>query len=304
VTGQVDELWRHRRVAANGARFHVVESGRGPLVLLLHGFPEFWWAWRSQLPVLAAAGYRAAAMDLRGYGDSDKPPRGYDAQTLAGDVAGVIRTLGCPDAVVVGHGWGGYVGWAVAAYRPDCLSALCAVAAPHPAELLRSAYRLPSSTALSHLIAMQVPWVPERRIRGATYIARHLTSWAGPDTGFPSPDVVERYRQALSAWPAPHCALEYHRWLLRSRVRADGRAFAAALRRPIDVPVLQITGEHDAAVPRSVAARSARRVSGEHEHAELDRAGHFPHEEVPREFNDVLLRWLSHRAVAGVDGSA
>ncbi len=304
TTAPVDRPWQHRQLAANGARFHVVEVGDGPLVLLLHGFPEFWWAWRSQLPFLAAAGYRAVAMDLRGYGDSDKPPRGYDASTLAGDVAGVIRTLGSRDAVVVGHGWGGYVAWAVAAYRPECLSALCAVAAPHPIELLRSAYRLSTPTALSHLAAMQVPWLPERRIRGATYIARHLESWAAPDSEFPTPDVVERYRQALSAWPSPHCALEYHRWLLRSRARADGRAFAATLRRPIDVPVLQITGAQDSAVPRSVVAKSARRVAGAHEHHELAGAGHFPHEEVPEEFNDALLRWLSQRTVAGVDGTA
>ena len=90
----VEGPWRHRFVAANGGRFHVAEAGSGPLVLLLHGFPEFWWAWRHQLPVLAAAGYHAVAMDLRGYGASDKPPRGYDTPTLTADVAGVVRALG------------------------------------------------------------------------------------------------------------------------------------------------------------------------------------------------------------------
>lgn len=302
MTQQVDGPWQHRYVAANGARFHIVEMGDGPLVLLLHGFPEFWWAWRSQLPCLAAAGYRVVAMDLRGYGDSDKTPRGYDAFTLAGDVAGVVRTLGSRDAVLVGHGWGGYVAWAVAASRPECLRALCAVAAPHPLELLRSAYRLSAPAALGHMAAMQVPWVPERRIMGGDYIARHLASWAAPGSGFPTPDVVERYRQALSSWPSPHCALEYHRWLVRSRVRVDGRAFASALRQPIDVPVLQITGAHDKAVPRSVVEKSARRLTGTNEHRELSRAGHFPHEEAPEEFNDALLTWLSQSAITRVDG--
>ena len=84
--------WTHRYVAANGARFHVAEatdpSADGPLVLLLHGFPEFWWAWRAQLPALAAAGYRAVAMDLRGYGGSDKTPRGYDPVTSWASVTG------------------------------------------------------------------------------------------------------------------------------------------------------------------------------------------------------------------------
>src|SRR5262245_64861874 len=102
--------WAHRYVAANGARFHVVEaepatgSAAAPLVLLLHGFAEFWWAWRDQLPALAAAGYRAVAMDLRGYGGSDKTPNGYDPRTLARDVSGVVKALGERSAVVVGHG--------------------------------------------------------------------------------------------------------------------------------------------------------------------------------------------------------
>jgi pimeloyl-ACP methyl ester carboxylesterase len=83
---------------------HVAEVGTGPLVLLLHGFPEFWWSWRHQLPALAAAGRRAVAVDLRGYGDSDKPPRGYDLWTLSGDVAGLVRALGERQVDLVGHG--------------------------------------------------------------------------------------------------------------------------------------------------------------------------------------------------------
>src|SRR4051794_30773484 len=83
----LDGPWRHRFVSANGTRFHVVEAGSGPLVLFLHGFPEFWWAWHEQLRLTAEAGFRAVAVDLRGYGASDKPPRGYDGYTMAGDVA-------------------------------------------------------------------------------------------------------------------------------------------------------------------------------------------------------------------------
>src|SRR5688500_13595303 len=85
--------WRHRSVGANGSQFHCVEMGEGPLVLFLHGFPDFWATWEHQLPIVAEAGFRAVAMDLRGYGGSDKPPRGYDGYTSAGDVAGVTRAL-------------------------------------------------------------------------------------------------------------------------------------------------------------------------------------------------------------------
>jgi pimeloyl-ACP methyl ester carboxylesterase len=292
---------QHHYLAANGARFHVVEAGTGPVVLLLHGFPESWSAWRFQLPALAAAGYRAVAMDLRGYGESDKPPRGYDPATLAGDTAGVIRTLGCRDAVVVGHGWGGYVAWAVAVLRPDCVRALCAVAAPHPVRLVGSACRPSAAPAIGHLLAMQLPWLPERRIRRADYIERHLSSWAAPGSAFPTSAVVERYREALALWPSPHCALEYHRWLVRSRLRADGRAFAATMRRLVDVPVLQISGGLDRAVPRSALTRSASAVCGPYRHTSISEAGHFPHEETPEEFTSTLLEWLSQSAPTGVD---
>ncbi len=99
---QISGPWSHRSVTANGTRFHVASMGDGPLVLLLHGFPEFWWTWRHQLVALADAGYRAVAVDLRGYGGSDKPPRGYDLMTAAADIAGLIRALGEANAVVVG----------------------------------------------------------------------------------------------------------------------------------------------------------------------------------------------------------
>jgi pimeloyl-ACP methyl ester carboxylesterase len=291
---------RHRQVAANGARFHVAEIGSGPLVLFLHGFPESWWAWRRQLPAVAAAGFQAAAMDLRGYGDSDKPPRGYDPFTLAADVAGVIRTLGAHDAVLVGQGWGGYVAWTVAAARPDCVRALCAVTAPHPLTLLRSVYRLGAGPGMVHLLAMQMPWLPERRIRRASYVQHHLSAWSAPGTAFPDAETIDTYRRALDAWPAPHCALEYHRWLVRSRLRADGRAFTSLMRRPLHLPVLQITGADDPVVPLRAVAGSVTRVDGDHQHIRLPHTGHFPHEEAPERFNRVLVDWLSPGTRPGV----
>src|SRR6202050_346696 len=99
--------WLHPPVSAHGTRFHIAQNGAGPLVLLLHGSPQFWWTWRQQLETLAAAGYRAVAADLRGYGGSDKPPRGYDLVTAASDAAGLIRSRGGGNAGVGGHGGGG-----------------------------------------------------------------------------------------------------------------------------------------------------------------------------------------------------
>src|SRR5262249_55880095 len=114
----LDGEWTHRFVSANGTRLHIAEVGTGPLVLFLHGFPEFWGAWRDPLAVLADAGSRAVAVDLRGYGASDKPPRGYDGYTLAADVTGLIRALGERDATIVGTGYGGLLAWTTAALHP------------------------------------------------------------------------------------------------------------------------------------------------------------------------------------------
>lgn len=290
--------WQHRHVAANGARFHVAEAspttgGEGPLVLLLHGFPEFWWTWRAQLPALAAAGYRAAAMDLRGYGDSDKPPRGYDPFTLAADVAGVVKALGARESIVVGHGWGGYAGWAAAAQHPREVCGLCAVSTPHPRAMV-NALRPGNHVALRHMLSMQVPLLPERRLSNPSsgFLRRHLTSWSSASSSFPDDVTVSTYQSAMSLWPAPHCALEYHRWLFRSRVRADGRRFNKVMRRQLEQPVYVVAGTADPALSADMIRRSATHVAGSYEHDLVQRAGHFPHEERPDEFNRLLLQWL------------
>ena len=127
--------WTHRDISANGIRLHAAEAGRGPLVLLLHGFPQFWWTWRAQLTALAAAGFRAVAPDLRGYGASDKPPRGYDRPTLSADVAALVRALGEREAVVVGHDWGGLLAWTTAALHPRSVRRLVVVSMAHPRRL-------------------------------------------------------------------------------------------------------------------------------------------------------------------------
>src|ERR1700731_942099 len=124
--------WSHRTVRANGPRVRIAEAGAGPLVLMLHGFPEFWWTWRHQLTWLPEAGFRAVAVNLRGYGGSDKPPRGYDLVTGASDAAGLIRALGEANAVVIGHDWGGLVAWTMAAYHPKVVRRLAIVSAAHP----------------------------------------------------------------------------------------------------------------------------------------------------------------------------
>src|SRR5262249_33501274 len=125
-----------------GLRLHYVAGGTGPLVLLLHGFPEFWYSFRFQLPALQPH-CRVVAPDLRGYNLSDKPPGGYDVATLAADVRGLIEALGEREASVVGHDWGGIVAWTFALRYPDYTRRLAIVNAPHPGAMLR-VWRSPS----------------------------------------------------------------------------------------------------------------------------------------------------------------
>lgn len=125
---------RDGSIEANGVTLHYVEQGEGPLVLFLHGFPESWYSWRHQLPVIADAGYRAVAMSMRGYGHSSAPHdiEQYSIMHLIGDVMAVIRGLGYETAVVVGHDWGAPVAWYSALIRPDVVRAVAALSVPFP----------------------------------------------------------------------------------------------------------------------------------------------------------------------------
>jgi pimeloyl-ACP methyl ester carboxylesterase len=284
--------WRHRFVSANGARFHVVEAGpaQGPLVVLLHGFPQFWWCWRHQLTALAGAGYRAAAMDLRGYGASDKPPRGYDTVTSAADVAGVIRSLGGADAVIVGHDWGGWIAWSMPALQPRTTTAVAALSIAHPLRMRAALLRSPPDT-IGLLLASQLPFLPERRLSGGESVADLLGRWSGP--GWPGEEELRRYPAAMRIPFVAHSAMEYYRWALRSLPRPDGLRFARAVHRTIDVPVLQLHGRSDSCVPAVVARGSSRWVHGRYRWELLDGVGHYLPEEAPADTTGVLLDWLA-----------
>jgi pimeloyl-ACP methyl ester carboxylesterase len=293
----IDGPWTHRVVRANGIALHVAEAGTGPLVLLLHGFPQFWWAWHQQLSDLAGAGFRAVAVDLRGYGGSDKPPRGYDAPNLAADIAQLVNSLGESDAMVVGTDLGGLLAWTMAARHPRVVRNLAIVAAAHPLRL-RSALaarnggqRHASAYALR---TFQMPRRPETLLaRDSEYVRQLFDTWTGPRWRG-TPDYVadvERYAQAMRVHPVAYCASEYFRWLVRSTVRPDGRRFADSLRTPITAPVLHLHGDFDSCVLPSTAQGSGQYVTGDYEYRVLDGVGHFPHNEVPELISGELIRW-------------
>jgi pimeloyl-ACP methyl ester carboxylesterase len=289
--------WAHRDVSANGVRLHAAEAGDGPLVLLLHGFPQFWWTWRHQLVGLAAAGLRVVAPDLRGYGASDKPPRGYDLPTAAADAAAVIRALGETDAVVVGADWGGLVGWTMAALHPRSVRRLVVVGAAHPRRLRASVADARQRRALAHVLHYQLPRLPERRLTRADDdpVADLMRRWAGPGwvQTVDFAEAVDRYRAASRIPQAAYGAMEYYRWAARSQLRPDGLRFARRMAAPVTAPTLQLHGALDPYVLPRTALGSDRYVAGAYEWRELSRVGHFPQEESPAEVTAAIAEWAT-----------
>ena len=286
----VDGPWNHRDVTASGLRFHVAEHGPadGPLILLLHGFPEFWWSWRHQLMALGDAGFHAVAPDLRGYGATDKPPRGYDGYTLSADVAGLVRALGADDAVLVGHDWGGQLAWSTATLHPRVVRRLAVLGMPHPLRLGRALLTDPAQLRASSYIGFfQTPKLPEKRLIEGELVTELLSRWGGP--GFPDTETDARCRDALAVPAVANCALEYYRWAVRSQVRPSGRRFLRLLAEGVGQPVLQLHGQLDSCLLPSTARGSGAYAHGGYELRVLEGVGHFPHEEAPELVNALLV---------------
>jgi pimeloyl-ACP methyl ester carboxylesterase len=287
----IEGPWRHRDLTANGIRFHLSTGERftrdRPLVLLLHGFGEFWWAWRHQLPVLDQAGLSVAALDLRGYGATDKTPRGYRQAVTGTDISAVIRSLGYSSAYVIGHDWGGVAAWSTYAYAPEQVDGLAIVAGPHPLQF-------PWPSMGLGLAWFQLPILPERVImaRDGAYVEWLLRRRAAPGSAFPSTADARHYRQALRLWPSPHCALEYLRMFGRDQLRSAGRDYRRALQAPVRVPVLTVRGAADRLLPAPAMLPPAPYAPTAHRHVEIPGAGHLPHEEAPDAVTGALLDWL------------
>ena len=288
--------WTHRDVAANGMRFHVAECGdpSAPAVVLLHGFPMFWWTWRRQLVALAEAGYRAIAMDLRGYGGSDHPPHGYDLPTLAADVAGVIRALGVDDAVIAGHGWGGLVAWTMPVLHPDVTRDVIAVSAPHPRVMRKAAFGPRQSLHLRTALGLQLPFAPERTFSrdDGMRLDAILRAWS-VDTAWVD-ESSETIRSAYGRWPTAHTAIESYRWAFRSLLRTDGLTYFSRMRTPIATDVLHLHGEQDPMILPASCAGSEDFVTGKYEHR-LIPGGHFLHEESATATTRAMIDWLDAR---------
>lgn len=284
----------HHYVHANGLRFHAAEAGtHGPPVLLLHGFPQHCYAWRHVMADLAAD-HRVYALDLRGAGQSEAPRRGYDSATLASDVLAVLDALGLPVVQLVGHEWGGWLGFTVALAAPERFSSFVAVNTPHP--WLPHRKLLPQMWRYWYTALLEYPMLGAWVIRTRPGVLRWLLRRDRP--GLPDADVnvfVEVARQPARA----HAGQQLH-WqiVLRDIPR---QAFGASRRHHLTVPTLLLAGSHDFALsPRSLT--EAGRNADELRVRVLD-GGHYLPEERPDQVADAARELTQRSAVATSDST-
>jgi len=279
----------HRYTDLAGLRLHYVEAGEGPLVVLLHGFPEFWFSWRFQIPALAAAGFRVVAPDMRGYNLSDKPKSvgSYALERLARDVERLIGALGEEWAVIVGHDWGGIVAWAVAILHPERVERLVILNVPHPERFSRGLRTPRQLLRSSYALFFQIPWLPERVLRAGDFaLVRSVfrNDPVRPDTF--GEDDIGRYVEALSRPGALTAAINYYRALARR-----GPTVARALRRRIEAPVMVIWGQRDLFLVPELAKPDPVWVPN----VRLERlpdASHWVQQDRPEKVNALLLDFL------------
>lgn len=283
------EPWTHHEAEVNGVRLHWVEAGAGPVVLLLHGFPDFWLSWRRQIPALAEAGFRAVAPDLRGYNLSAKP-RGvaaYHVEELAKDVAALASHLGAPRVSVVGHDWGGAVAWNLPRYYPDLVERLVVLNSPHPAAFRRELGTLSQLRRSWYVFFFQLPWLPEALLRAsrAGFVKRVLRDDPVRPDAF-TREEIERFREAILLPGALTSALNYYRAVFRPRTARLG--FRS---RRVGCPTLVVWGERDRYLGPGLLEGLDRWVT-DLTVERIPEASHWVHADAPEQVNRLLVAFL------------
>lgn len=276
-------------------QMHYVFAGDGPAVLLLHGFPEHWYSWRYQIKALADAGYCAIAPDLRGYGKTDRPEKGYDTDTLVADVGGLAKGLGFEHYTVVGHDWGGPIAWLSAMQLPG-VEKLAVINGPHPGIFVQNLLTTSQIFKSWYIYMFQVPGVAERLLSRDNYgsiRAIFIDAQRRAPESISDKD-VERLTSAMTAPGALKSGLQYYRQLFRQSPLKSWRKL-----KKVSLPVSVTWGLKDKALVPDSRAKLERWVSGPLELNYIEDAGHFAQQERPDQVNRILVNFLQqNRATA------
>ena len=293
------EPMRQGEVVANGVRYAYLEEGSGPLVLLLHGYPDNAHSWEHQIGALAGAGYRAVAPFMRGYPPTDVPAGGYyDRATLACDVKGLIDGLnGGEPCLLVGQDWGAAVSYGVLGAFPELIRRAVLLAVPHPVVIRRTLKRSPAQVIRSfHWFLFQVPWLPERLVsaRNAAFLELLWRIWS---PAYDDRAHVAAIRTTMADPRVAAATLSYYRAAMQASYRDPALAdLYAILDRPIDVPTRVLCGSKD--MRGRMLEEQRELFRGPYEWHIVEGAGHFLHRERPDEVNRQIIEWLGAPAAA------
>ncbi len=277
---------QHRYAQINGIRMHYAVAGSGPPVVMLHGFPEFWYGWHKQIPALAER-YTVIVPDQRGYGETDKPTWGYEVDVLVQDIIGLIEASGHQRARIVGHDWGGAVAWALAIKFPQRVERLAILNAPHPAIFPAALKTNPRQAMRSMYMGFfQLPWLPEALLSANDYAlyAQSLRRSAATPTAF-SDEEIERYKDAISTPGALTGALNWYRAARRSGGLLRGTGLQ------VTVPTLLMWGERDSFLGKELIDGTERFVP-DLRVLRMPTCSHWLHHEAPEAVNQALVDFL------------
>lgn len=280
------DVWdqvEHKYADANGVKIHYAALGKGPLVVMIHGFPDFWYTWRKQMRALADNGYRTAAVDLRGYNLSDKPKgvENYAMPLLVGDIAAVVEAEQVERAVIVGHDWGGSVAWNVAMRRPDITELLIICNLPHPAGIAREIATNPQQKKNSeYAFNFQKPDAHK-----AISVER-LAQWVT------DPAARQRYVQAFQQSDF-EAMLNYYK---ANYPRPDAPPPPAAFTFPkVKAPVLMFHGLEDQALLPGALDGTWQWVEQDLTLMTIPGASHFVQQDAAETVSDTMVDWLTRR---------
>ncbi|TVZ00445.1 alpha/beta hydrolase [Trebonia kvetii] len=271
-----------------GQRLHYVEAGDGPLVVLLHGFPEFWYGWRLQIQPLANAGFRVVAPDMRGYNLSSKPAdvAAYDSGQLTADIRGLIQERGAGSALLVGHDWGGTVAWDLAMNHPEMVDRLVILNAAHPRKLSQGLHHPGQLRKSWYFFFFDLPELPESVVHANNWhFFRHFLHDARPAY---TPQEMDRYVQAWSQPGAATGMINYY----RSSVRQDQKKAEAALV-PVQAPTLVIWGQRDHYLGQELAEPDHDDVPNLDRVERLPDASHWVHHDEAERVNALIANFFA-----------
>ncbi|MFP4133086.1 MAG: alpha/beta fold hydrolase [Halothece sp.] len=284
----IQQNWNEGFIQTNNVQLHYVSEGEGPLMLMLHGFPEFWYSWRHQIPEFAKD-YQVVAPDLRGYNDSDKPQgiSAYAITELVEDVKGIIEGFGKEKCVLVGHDWGGAIAWHFAYTYPEMLEKLIIMNLPHPAEFSKG-LKTPQQLLKSwYIFFFQLPFLPEWFLSWHDYsaIAAAFTEMAIDQTAFTQQD-IEAFKEAAGKRGALTAMINYYRCAFRDLFQLTDREWGR-----LDIPTLMIWGEQDTALGKELTYGTEKYVKNL-QLRYLPKCSHWVQQEQPELVNRYLREFL------------